>query len=70
LRETVGWNVPKLPGCVGRLSASMLGTLPPTVVSASPVLVPASSTRSIASSEVDVTCRRATDVQFDVLDPA
>ena len=40
----------------------MLGTLPPTVPIASPVLVPASSTRSIASSEVEVNCSRATDV--------
>src|SRR4051812_5896529 len=40
----------------------MLGTSPPTLVTASPVLLAASSTRSSASSEFEVNCRRATEV--------
>ena len=62
VRVTVGWKVPKLPGCVGMLRFSVAGTSPPTVVSASPVLRAASSTRSTASSEFEVNWRRATEV--------
>src|SRR5699024_1154391 len=43
---------------------SRLGTSAPTGLRDSPVLVPASSTRSTALSEFDANCRCATDVQL------
>jgi hypothetical protein len=44
-----------------KLSESTVGTVPPGVTIASPVLWPAISTRSMASSALVLNCTRATD---------
>ena len=54
-------NEPKLPAAP-MPSDRMLATSPPTDVTASAVLAPASSTRSIALSAGVLNCSRATDV--------